>query len=66
MLKDKLQVFIDRYNEITNELSSPEIASNIKKMTELSKEQSELEPLIRRSRVYSIDEGLLKIKRCKG
>ena len=45
MLKSKLQPFIDRYDEITQELSTPEIASDIKKMTELSKEQSNIEPI---------------------
>ena len=52
MLKDKLQPFIDRFNEITNELSTPEIASDIKKMTELSKEQSNLEPLVQKAKEY--------------
>ncbi len=52
MLKEKLQPFIDRYNEITQELSTPEIASNIKKMTELSKEQSNLEPIVNKAKEY--------------
>ena len=45
MLKDKLQPFLDRYSEISELLSSVEIANDIKKMTELSKEQSNLEPI---------------------
>jgi len=62
MLKNKLQPFIDRYNEITNELSTPEIASDIKKMTELSKEQSNLEPVVNKAKeiievVESIEEN---------
>ncbi|WP_300362876.1 peptide chain release factor 1 [Hydrogenimonas sp.] len=52
MLKEKLQPFIDRYNEITTLLSSPDITSDIKKMTELSKEQSELEPLVEKAKAY--------------
>jgi peptide chain release factor 1 len=52
MLKEKLQPFIDRYNEINALLSSPEITSDIKKMTELSKEQSELEPLVEKAKAY--------------
>jgi len=52
MLKDKLQPFIDRYNEITNELSTPDIASDIKKMTALSKEQSNLEPIVNEAKNY--------------
>lgn len=39
---DRLEATVKRYNEITNELSSPEIVSDIKKMTELSKEQTRL------------------------
>jgi len=62
MLKEKLQPFIDRYNEITNQLSTPEIASDIKKMTELSKEQSNLEELVNKAKEYievseAIDEN---------
>ncbi len=52
MLKEKLQPFIDRYNEINALLSSPEITSDIKKMTELSKEQSDLEPLVEKAKSY--------------
>lgn len=52
MLKERLQPFIDRYNEITSLLSSPEITNDIKKMTELSKEQSSLEPLFQAASRY--------------
>ncbi|WP_300369263.1 peptide chain release factor 1 [Hydrogenimonas sp.] len=52
MLREKLQPFIDRYNEITTLLSSPDITADIKKMTELSKEQSELEPLVEKANAY--------------
>ncbi len=52
MLKEKLQPFIDRYNEINALLSSPEITGDIKKMTALSKEQSDLEPLVEKARLY--------------
>ncbi len=52
MLQDKLQPFIDRYEEINNLLISPDITSNIKRMTELSKEQSNLEPIVNKSREY--------------
>ena len=45
MLIDKLQPFLDRYNEISALLSAPDIANDIKKMTALSKEQSSLEAL---------------------
>ena len=45
MLKDKLLPFLDRYNELTELLSDPNIANDIKKMTALSKEQSNLEDI---------------------
>ena len=52
MLKEKLQPFIDRYEEINRLLSSPDITQDIKRMTALSKEQSELEPLVEKARAY--------------
>ncbi len=52
MFKEKLQPFIDRYEEINRLLSSPEIASNVKKMTELSKEQASIAPLVEKAREY--------------
>ena len=52
MLKDKLLPFIERYEEINRLLSSPDIASDIKKMTELSKEQSSIAPLVEKAREY--------------
>jgi len=52
MLREKLQPFIDRYDEITRLLSSPEITEDIQKMTELSKEQSDLLPLVEQARAY--------------
>lgn len=39
---DRLEATVKRYEEITNELSRPEIVQDIKKMTELSKEQTRL------------------------
>ena len=45
MLSDKLQPFINRYNELSSLLSDPSISSDIAKMTKLSKEQSDLEEL---------------------
>ncbi|AFL67421.1 peptide chain release factor 1 [Sulfurospirillum barnesii] len=45
MLKEKLLPFLDRYNELTSLLSDPNITNDIKKMTALSKEQSNLEAI---------------------
>ncbi len=52
MFKEKLQPFIDRHNEISELLSSPDIASDINKMTELSKEQSGLNELVEKAKLY--------------
>lgn len=52
MLQDKLQPFIDRYDEITRLLSEETILTDIKKMTELSKEQSSLSEVVEAAREY--------------
>lgn len=52
MFSEKLQPFIDRYEEINSLLSSPDITDDIKNMTELSKEQSSLEPIVQKAREY--------------
>ncbi|HQR74577.1 MAG TPA: peptide chain release factor 1 [Sulfurovum sp.] len=52
MFKDKLQPFIHRYNELSQLLSSPDIASDIKRMTDLSKEQSDLSALVEKAQLY--------------
>lgn len=66
MLKDKLVPFITRYNEITRLLSEPDIATDISRMTELSKEQSAIEPVKERAELYistlkSIEENKMLI-----
>jgi len=43
---NRLEAIQKKYDEISNELSSPEVISDIKKMTELSKEQRRLTPII--------------------
>ena len=52
MFKEKLQPFIDRYNEINTLLSSPDIASDIKRMTDLGREQSKLSKLVEKANLY--------------
>ena len=52
MFKEKLQPFIARYNELNEMLSSPDIASDINRMTELSKEQSALAVLVEKAKEY--------------
>lgn len=41
-MKERLQAIEERYNELTLELSNPEVLSNIKKTMDLSKEQASL------------------------
>ena len=45
-MNNRLQSVEKRYNEISEELSNPEVVSDIKKMTELSKEQRHLTPIV--------------------
>lgn len=52
MLSDKLTPFINRYNEITELLSSPDIGNDIKRMTELSKEQSSIQAIVTKATEY--------------
>ena len=52
MLSEKLTPFINRYNELTEPLSSPEIGNDIKRMTELSKEQSSIQAIVNKATEY--------------
>ena len=52
MLKDKLQPFLNRYNEISKLLSDENITQDIKKLTTLSKEQSDLQKIVDKANEY--------------
>ncbi|WP_024954550.1 peptide chain release factor 1 [Sulfurospirillum arcachonense] len=52
MLQDKLRPFLERYDELSKLLSQPDIASDIAKMTALSKEQSSIEPVKEKAEEY--------------
>ncbi|NQX98752.1 MAG: PCRF domain-containing protein, partial [Flavobacteriales bacterium] len=52
MLQQKLQTFIDRYEEINNLLISGDVISDIKRMTELSKEQARITPIVNKAKEY--------------
>ncbi|ARJ56730.1 peptide chain release factor 1 [Campylobacter cuniculorum] len=52
MLADKLKPFFKRYEELDTLLSNADILSDISKMTSLSKEQKNLEPLIVKAKQY--------------
>ncbi|MDR3346621.1 MAG: PCRF domain-containing protein, partial [Campylobacteraceae bacterium] len=59
MLKDKLLPFINRYNEISSLLASQATSLDIKKMTELSKEQSALEEIYAKANEYiRVSQGI--------
>lgn len=67
MLQQKLQPFLDRYEELSKLLSAPDIANDIAKMTELSKEQSNLEPIKEKALEYistikSIEENKILLE----
>ncbi len=67
MLGDKLTPFINRYDELSKLLSSPDITSDIKKMTELSKEQSSLLPIVEKAKEYkSVIEQIAESKEMLG
>ena len=53
MIQEKLQAFINRYDEINNLLISPDITNDIKRMTQLSKEQASLEPMVKKANEYN-------------
>jgi peptide chain release factor 1 len=50
---DRLETIKQRYNEINQMLMDPEIVTDIKKMTELSKEQRHLMPIVELFEEYS-------------
>ena len=52
MLKDKLQPFLDKYDEISTLLSDEKITQDIKKLTQLSKEQSDLQKIVDKANEY--------------
>lgn len=52
MLASKLQPFIKRYDEISALLIDPNLLNDIKRITELSKEQSDLEELVEKAHTY--------------
>lgn len=52
MLSEKLTPFINRYNELTELLSSPDIGNDIKRMTDLSKEQSSIQTIVNKATEY--------------
>ena len=60
---ERLEVVAKRYNEINQELMDPNIGSDIKKMTQLNKESSDLEDIVKAyDRLKKVDEGIEEAK----
>ena len=49
---DRLEATLEKYNSLTEELSKPEVLSDVKKMTSLSKEQASLVDIIEKYKEY--------------
>ncbi len=49
---DRLEATLEKYNSLTEELSKPEVLSDVKKMTSLSKEQASLADMIEKYKEY--------------
>ena len=49
---DRLEATVEKYNSLTEELSKPEVLSDVKKMTSLSKEQASLADIIEKYKEY--------------
>ena len=49
---DRLEATLEKYNRLTEELSKPEVLSDVKKMTSLSKEQASLADIIEKYKEY--------------
>ncbi|HFP7613877.1 TPA: peptide chain release factor 1 [Campylobacter lari] len=52
MLADKLKPFLTRFDELNTLLSDVNISNDISKMTALSKEQKNLEPIVEKAKEY--------------
>lgn len=67
MLSDTLRPIIVRYDEISDLLSRPEIVADVKQLTALSKEQSQIQEITQQARIYlatleSIQENRLLLE----
>jgi len=52
MLLEKLKPLIEKYDEINQKLSSPEITKDIKQMTKLTREAKHLEEIVNKTKEY--------------
>ena len=49
---DKLQSIINKYNELSDSLSDPNIISNTKKFAKIAKEHNSLNEIVEKSKIY--------------
>ena len=60
---ERLEATLNRYNELTDLLSSPEILNNVEKMTSLSKEQASIGEVVDKYKEYKkVDSDLEEAK----
>lgn len=60
---ERLDAIVERYNKINAMLSDPKIISDIKKMTELAKEQRSLEKVVEKYNEYKkLDKSIKELK----
>ena len=52
MLVDKLKPIVARYGEISQLLTLESTLANIKQLTQLSKEQNDIEPITQKAKLY--------------
>ena len=63
MVRDRLDLMDKRYDEVNELLSSPDVASDLKRLMELSKEQRQLEKVVTLYREYkTLDESIPELK----
>ncbi len=62
-MKDRLEVICQRYNQITEMLGDPNIVSDIKKLTDLSKEQRSLEAIVNKyNELKQLENDIVDLK----
>jgi peptide chain release factor 1 len=62
-MRDRLEVICERYNQITELLADPNIVSDIKKLTELSKEQRGLENVVNKyNELKQLEADIIDLK----
>ena len=49
---ERLETTLNRYNELSEELSKPEVLSNVELMTALSKEQAQISDIVDKYKEY--------------